>query len=348
MNFSEGTAVHADETLDDSAVLEVAVGIYARSAVLIAHRLKLFPLLAAGPRSLQDVCAELGIEPRPARGILAAAASLGFVAVSDGSYALTPLSEKYLLETSPTYFGYMWDMLIGTADGNLSYSSVERAVRSDKQQAAPDEEHVFQSVAEQAEAARVFTRAMHSGSVTAGLAWPGKIDLSGYTRLLDVAGGSGAHAIGAVTRWPHLRATIFDLAPVCDVAAEFIAKAGCEDRVETHTGDMWDDSFPEADLHFYSNIYHDWARAKGEALTRKSYQSLPSGGRLIVHEMLFDDDKAGPSLTAGLNLGMLLWSLDGGQYSGHELSAMLIDAGFHGVETIPTTGGYSIVTGVKP
>jgi hypothetical protein len=24
------------------------------------------------------------------------------------------------------------------------------------------------------------------------------------------------------------------------------------------TGDMWKDSFTQADLHFYSQVYHDW------------------------------------------------------------------------------------------
>ena len=133
--------------------------------------------------------------------------------------------------------------------------------------------------------------------------------------MLDVGGGSGAHAIGAVTHWPHLRAVVFDLEPVCEVAREFIAKAGLQDRIETQSGDMWEDPFPEADLHFYSNIYHDWSREKG---------------------------------AVGFTILMLVWSADGGQYSGRELSEMLTDAGFRQIETKPTFGYHSIVTGVKP
>lgn len=333
--------------LDDRPVMDVSMGIYAYAGIMVAHKLKLFPLLASGPQTLPDVCAALSIKPRPAQAILAASSAQGFVRFNDESYSLTPLGEQYLLETSPTYFGFFWDLLIGNADNNLSFSSVERAVLTDAQQVVQGE-HIFQTVAEQAEMARAFTRGMHSLSVGPGLGWPEAIELSGNERMLDVGGGSGAHAIGAVTRWPHLRAVVLDLPPVCDVAREFIAKEGLQDRIEPRSGDIFEDPFPEADLHFYSNIYHDWSREKGTFLTRKSFESLPAGGRIVVHEMLLDDDKTGPFSAAGYNIGMLLWSADGGQYSGRELSKMLAEAGFQQIETKPTFGNNSIVTGIKP
>jgi hypothetical protein len=333
--------------MDDRQPMDVSMGIYAYAAIMVAYKLKLFPLLGSGPKTVPDICAALSIKPRPAEALLAASSAHGFVRFSDGGYSLTPLAEQYLLETSPTYFGPFWDLLIGVADSNLSFSSVERAVLSNAQQIVQGE-HVFQTVTEQAEMASAFTRAMHSLSVGPGLAWPGAIDLSGCECMLDVGGGSGAHALGAVTRWPHLRAVILDLPPVCEVAREFIAKDGLQDRIETRSGDIFEDPFPEADLHFYSNIYHDWSREKGALLTQKSFRSLPAGGRIVVHEMLLDDDNAGPLATAGYSTGMLLWSADGAQYSGRELTGMLTEAGFRQVESKPTFGYNSIVTGVKP
>jgi hypothetical protein len=345
--MERSSAVEMREPLDDRPVADVVLGIFGYNAVLAAHRLKLFPLLADGPRALPEVCAALGIKPRPAQAILAAASALGFVRFADGSYSLTPVSEKYLLETSPTYCGSWWDIAIDNVSDGFSYGPVEQAIRADAQQVFQGE-HVFQTLEEQANMARAFTRAMHSISVGPALGWPGAIDLSGCQRMLDVGGGSGAHAIGAVTRWPQLRAVVYDIPPVCEVAGEFIAEQGLQDRIETQSGDMFQDAFPEADLHFYSNIYHDWSREKGALLSRRSFESLPPGGRIVVHEMLFDDDKTGPFATAAFNINMLVWSVDGEQYSGRELSGMLADAGFRSIETTPTFGYYSIVSGIKP
>jgi hypothetical protein len=44
---------------------------------------------------------------------------------------------------------------------------------------------------------------------------------------------------------------------------------------------------------------------------------------------------------------MLLWT-EGKQYSGSELAAMLVEAGFTDVEVKPTFGYWGIVTGRKP
>jgi SAM-dependent methyltransferase len=200
---------------------------------------------------------------------------------------------------------------------------------------------------EQAERARTFTRAMHSYSMGPARTWPEALDLSGHQLLLDIGGGSGAHCIGAALRWPNLQAVVFDIAPVCEVAGEFIARHGLQSRIRTQRGDMWNEPFPSADLHFYSLIYHDWPPEKCRVLTRKSFESLEPGGRLIIHEMLYHDDKTGPLAVAACNM-LMLWATEGEQYSGQELSAMLAEAGFTDIEVKPTWGYWSIVTGRKP
>ena len=209
-------------------------------------------------------------------------------------------------------------------------------------------EEVFTSHQERADRVRTYTRAMHGTSMAAALAWPMRVDLSGHRLMLDIGGGSGAHAIGAAQRCAELQVVVFDRAPVCGVAEEFIARHGLQDRVRTQIGDMWADAFPPADLHFYSQIYHDWPPDRCRLLARKSFEALDPGGRVILHEMLYDDHKMGRFATAAMNINMLLWYEAGRQYSGREFSAMLEEAGFSDIEVTPTFGYYSIVIGRKP
>jgi cyclopropane fatty-acyl-phospholipid synthase-like methyltransferase len=172
------------------------------------------------------------------------------------------------------------------------------------------------------------------------------IDLSGASVLLDIGGGSGAHAIGAVQRWPRLLAIVFDLPPVCQVAEGYVARYGLQECIKTHAGDMWSDPFPAADVHFYADIFHDWPEEKCRLLAQKSFDSLESGGRIVLHELLYRDDKAGPYPAAAYSGAMLLWT-EGRQRSGRELWAMLADAGFRDVTIQPTTGYWSVVTAEK-
>ncbi|XP_025407412.1 uncharacterized protein LOC112681366 [Sipha flava] len=330
--------------VDDCQLWDVFLGIYGYSALLIAHRMKLFAILAKKPHTLEEICSILDIKSRPAEALLVAAVNLGFLRIKDGKYLLMPVAEEYLLENSPNYFGYYWDIIIDNHEV-YSFASLEKAICTDTAQAYGGGD-VFKSHEENNESALKFTRAMHSVSMGSAQAWPKFINLSKYRLLLDVGGGSGAHSIGAVSKWSKLQATIFDLAPVCTIAQEFIDKYALHERINTYAGDMWNDAFPSADLHFYSNIYHDWTPEKCLFLTEKSFKSLEQGGRIIVHELLYNDKKNGPFSAVGCSMLMLGWA-EGKQYSGKELSKMMQKVGFKDIQVIPTFGYFSIVTGVK-
>lgn len=312
--------------------------------LLVAHNLKLFPLLASKPLTLTNICEAIAIQQRPAEVLLTVLTSIGLVQVQNGFYSLTSLAQDYLLESSPTYFGGFLEMLF-TNDHLCSVESLKKAVLTNSAQVY-DNGQLFVSHEEQAEKARAFTYAMHGHSMGSALAWPELIDLSEHKLLVDIGGGSGAHAIGATLKWSNLQAIVLDLPPVCEVAQEIITNYGLQSRIKTQTLNWWNDDFPVADLHFYSDIYHDWSPEKCRFLTQKSFDSLEFGGRILLHEMLYDDQKTGPYPTAAYNMAMLLWT-EGQQYSGHELSVMLKEAGFTDIKIQPSRGYWSLISGRK-
>ena len=152
--------------VDDRKLWDVVFSVYGAPAVLLAHKLELFPFLAEQPRSFAEICEQLDIANRPAETILAANAALGFIELKGGRYALTPLSEDYLLEASPTYFGSYFDLIINNYPV-CSIESLEKAVLTDSPQVYGGAD-VFKSHEEQANSARSFTLAMHSISMARG------------------------------------------------------------------------------------------------------------------------------------------------------------------------------------
>lgn len=345
MNPHEGRAIPRPQT-DDRRLRDIIAGYQGYQVLLLAHDLKLFPLLAERPRTLAEVCESLEIARRPAEAFLVVCTALGLVQCAEGRYTLTPVADTYLVPGRPTFFGDRLDMLIANQQQPVGFlDRLKQAARTDASQVYGGA-GLFAVHAQDPARARPFTRAMHGVSMGPALAWPDALDLAGHRLMLDLGGGSGAHAIGATQRWPSLHAIVVDLAPVCAVADEYIAASGLQPRIRTLVADLWQDPFPPADLHFYSSIYHDWPPEKGQFLTRKSFESLPPGGRLIIHEMLYNDEKTGPLAVAGSAITML-HSTEGQQYSGRELAAMLTDGGFMDVKVRPTFGYWSIVTGRK-
>ena len=332
---------------DDQPLWDILGGIWGYPAVLVAHELKLFALLADKPLSLEEICTAKNLARRPAHTLLAVATSLGLLRLNDGHYALTPLAEDYLLEDSPTYFGGSFDVALKLSSV-WSPASLKQAVLTDSPQGPfASTEDPFKASAWQAEQARSFTRWMHGISIGSALAWPDVVDLAPYRVMLDVGGGSGAHCIGALRRWPHLRAMVLDNPAGCEVAQEFAVQYGLQERLSTTVGEFWTDPFPPADLHFYGMIFHDWTPEKCRFLARKSCGALAPGGRIIVHESLFNEERTGPFAVAGLNVVMLM-AMQGQQYSGKEIATILSDAGFTDIEVKPSFGYWSIVTGRKP
>ena len=332
--------------MDDKPIWDILSGLFGYPVVLVSHDLKLFSLLAEKQRTLSEVCDALGIASRPAEALLTVNSSLGLVRVEDDLYSLTPLAEDYLLESSPASFSGYLDLIIAS-HSTYSVESIKKMVLTNSPQVYGAKDWV-KSHEEQAALARAFTHGMHGLSLGAALAWPESVDLSKHRLMLDIGGGSGVHSIGAAQRWPDLQATVLDLAPVCEVAEEIIERHGLQDRIKTQVVDYWKDPFPSADLHFYSLSYQNWTLEKCRVLTQKSFESLKPGGRIIIHETLYNDDKTtGPFQAAALNIVLLLWT-EGAQYSGQEFAEMLAEAGFTDIEVKPTFGYWSIVTGRKP
>ena len=327
---------------DDRRLQDIELGIVGYMAVIISHKLHLYACLGQAPRGLDEVCKALGLDRRPAAAILNVSVSLGLVQKRGDVYALTPLAEDYLLETSPTYFGGVFDLDLAAP---YSFENLEKAILLNAPQVYGGGDWV-KAHEEQAELARTFTRGMHGYSMGPALAWPDAIDLGEQRLMLDIGGGSAAHSISAVLRWPDLNAVTFDIAPVCEIAMEYISAQGLQNRIRTQAGDLWADDFPRVDLHFYSMIFHDWPAERCGFLSRKSFEQLEAGGRIILHEMLYDDDKGGPFTVAAYDM-MMLFATEGQQYSGQELAGMLADAGFSDIQVIPTFGYWSIVTGRK-
>jgi hypothetical protein len=331
----------------ERALRDLLSGLFAMPAVLVAHELGVFSTLAGRSCHVEELGRALHLEARPAEALLTMCAAVGLLRCRDGRYSLTPLAEAFFLPGAATSFGDYWDMLI-RRHRLYSFESLRQAIVTN----TPSYDRLYPGgphSAEERDWPTAFTRAMHARGVAAALTWPGLVDLSSRRVLLDLGGGSGVHAIAAVKRWQTLAAIVLEREPICRIADHHIAESGLEERVRTHAGDLWaDEPLPDADVHFYSEVFHNHSLEQCERLARKSHAHLPPGGGILVHEMLLADDGAGPAPVAAASLNMLLWSATGKQHRARELMDVLAGAGFVDLESVPTSGYFSLTRGRRP
>lgn len=330
---------------DDKTLFNIATSLYLYPTAILAHHFGIFEFIAKDNKNASEICTFIGIELRSVEVVMAVVLALELVELDKGGYKLTKVTEEFLLKKSPNYCGDYWDLIYSTGD-NFSLANLESVMRKhDTQDEA--QETLFEESIYHTEKAEAFIKAMHGVSIGAASIWPNKLNLMDNHCMLDIGGVSGAHSVGVVTRWPNLRGIIYDIATVGRITTDFIKSYGLEERISIQIGDMWSDPFPAADIHFYSNVLHDWPMPENLFLTQKSYDVLPRGGRIIIHETLFNDETPGPLAVAGFNVTMLIWS-QGKQYSHSEMRQMLHAAGFCDIEILPAFGYFSIITGVKP
>jgi hypothetical protein len=142
------------------------------------------------------------------------------------------------------------------------------------------------------------------------------------------------------------------LPKVADIAAGKVEEAGLPMRIETVAGDFFaDSSLPGGhDTILLSMILHDWAEDHCRAILEKCWAALPSGGQVIISELLVNDARTGPPSAALMSLNMLVETGGGRNYTPAEYSAWLGDLGFQGIRTVwfEAAGANGAVIGRKP
>ena len=67
------------------------------------------------------------------------------------------------------------------------------------------------------------------------------------------------------------------------------------------------------DVLLFSMILHDWDEPTNRELLAKAYAALPSGGMVIVSELLLDADRTGPAPAALMGMNMLVETVGEGR-----------------------------------
>jgi cyclopropane fatty-acyl-phospholipid synthase-like methyltransferase len=331
-------------TCDDRLLWDTLMSMYHFPTLTVADELGLFPLLEKAPATAEEVAKNLSLGARATEALLGVMTSLGYLVRLNEKFHLTDVSRNFLLPHSPYYCGGTLHFI---RNNPLSHASLLEAFRKDKATIYTDKDIWATHELDEAQA-RSCTAHMHSVTVSpaTGAAWRG--DFEGVSRLLDVGGGSGAFCFALARRYPQMRFTILELPMVCKIAGEYISQAGLQERIDTLTIDFFKDPWPDGyDAVLFSNIFHDWPTEKCLYLARRSFEILPSGGRIYIHEILLADTKDSP-LTATLLSMHMLWAAEGKQFSAGELHQILAESGFEDISVTPTYGYYSLVSARKP
>lgn len=315
--------------------------------LVAAARLNLFTFLNASPdASLEQIAAGLSIPTRSARTLLLACASLGLVRKRAQRYSNSRWSETHLVKDRPDNILSLLDVYHSITYQPFFHltESLQQGTNTGLSQLPGRGTTLYERLADYPELAQVFYSALAVNQVPAAAI----AALADRRHLVDMGGGDADNAIRVARRYPDLKITIFDLASTCELANQRIEEAGLTERISVQAGDFFADPLPaDIDAIIFGHIFNIYSEQANQALLHKSAEGLPSGGKVVIYNMVCDDDETGPLSAAIASLYFLVVATGEGMvYPEKDYERWFTDAGFERL-SIQREGDEGIFVGTR-
>jgi len=325
-------------TVDE--LMELVRGFQAACIVIAAAELDVFTILHGQPMDAARLAGRLTGDPRATAVLLDALAAMRLLHKQDGVYRVPADVSAMLTETGAHC---MLGMVRHQGNCLRRWAQLAKVTLSGR----PAEDV---SVRGPQEDLASFIRAMHeiSGPVASTL-----IESLGplkFNHLLDLGGGSGTWTIPFLRLHPTVKATIFDLPDVIPMAELLLRNVGMADRVRLVPGSFYTDELPGgADLAWVSAIVHQNSREQNRAMFGKVFAALVPGGRILIRDIVMDEDRTSPPMGAFFAVNMLVGTPGGGTFTFSQLRDDLAAAGFFGATLLRRGEAMdSVVCATKP
>ncbi|MCH8527493.1 MAG: acetylserotonin O-methyltransferase [Kiritimatiellae bacterium] len=300
---------------------ELASRYWESAALNAAVALGVFPILAEAPAAAEALSNRLNTAPQHNEALLDGLCGLGVLIKTDGQYAIPDALKPLLDPASP-------DCLLGALAFNADlfqlWAKLPECIQSGRP-VLPANPHLGGDPAR----TRRFVEGMHSraGIMARGLL-PALIPAP-RSRILDVGGGPGTFSVKLLERDPTLTATVLDLPPVVQAAADIHAGNPVLERLTFLGGDYHTADLPaDQDLVLYCGALHQEPDDALPALFQRMKAALKPSGTLCVVDLMVTNDRTQPVYSALFQLNMMLMRPASRVHSTGDLDAVLRAAGF--------------------
>lgn len=324
------------EDISPEPLMKIATSHWIRKPLIVGVKLDVFSKIGEGNNTAEGIAKELDTKTDNIERLLNVFVSLKFLEKEGVIYKNSLLAEKFLSKDSPAYYG---DFILMTEDLEKNWDDLGDVILGKKERNGNIEKDVFEKP--------IFTKAMHNNALAPANILSEKIDFSNYKNLLDLGGGSGAYSIILTNKNKDLNAVVLEFPKVCETANEYIEKLADKTRVKTQAGDYLKDEFPKSDVILMAQILHSNSIKECKLVIKKSYDTLPSDGMIIINEFIQNPDKTGPVMPVVFALEMLLNTKDGNSYTVKEISSWLEEAGFKDIQEIHLIGPHTVIAAKK-
>jgi len=338
----------AKKLLPQAVMQNLIAGHWLTRLIYIAAELRLADLLKAGPRTVEALGKEAGVQAPELYRVLRALASVGVFAETTGRrFKLTPLAATLqtgvpgsmramaLVENTRFVRDAWLHLLQGVKTGESPFLKAHGVPFFEYLERHPDD-------------LQLFGEYMTSVSAAESPAIAAAYKFSGFRNLVDVAGGHGSMLATILKANPKLTGVLFDLPAVIARAGKdkHVTAKGIAKRCTLEGGDVFESVPKGGDAYIMKHIIHDWDDEHGVKILANCRAAMNEKGKVLVVDNVIGPGND-PSWGKLLDVAMLTATDGGRERTKAEFVAIFKQAGLKLTRVVPTKCPLSIVEGVR-
>lgn len=313
------------ESEDDLLLVRLLMGAQPTLLMVAAAEARIFDCVGERNMSAAQIALETGLDSRATRIVLDGLVGLGVLAKEGDHYRNTATSLRHLrVDTQQSHAVRLW------ISGTRLWERLPEILRTGT---LPEKGNEGEAWRRDGTENHAFIRTMYDLGWLAAQSVAEALDLSTVAHVVDLGGGPAHYTIAMLERSPSLRATLVDLPLTLLVAKDSLDRRGLAERVQLVASDLYDleRDIPIAsemtELVLISHMIHMEGPQHNAALIRKATRLLSPGGRIIIHDMFLEEDRAHPQASSTFAVHMLAMTRRGEVYPASVICGWLAAAG---------------------
>lgn len=282
--------------------------------VHVAAELGLADLLAAGPKTAEDLSRDTNASAATLHRLLQALASIGLLEQLDSRrFALTQLGSHLRSDVAGSMRNFA--LMFGGERAWKSWGELLHSVRTGESGTRRIYGvGTFEYLAAHPDQAAIFNGAMAENTRRSTALLVSNYDFARFPSIIDIGGGNGTLMAAILGANPKVRGAVFDLPAGLAEAPQLLRESGVAERCRVIPGDFFRAVPEAADAYILKFVIHDWDDSRSVSILRNCRRAMHPASRILLIERIVPERMRATALDQRIAMGdMNMLAMPGGQ-----------------------------------
>lgn len=327
------------------AIIEMAQGFYVSKAIGTAADLNLAELINDQEKSISTIAKEANVHEESLYRLMRMLASQGIFTEKKNKIFKNNRLSKTLLDHQDS-MRHMVIHQVNSINWKM-FEELDYVVKTGNNAAQKVlGMDVFEFLEKNPDRNKIYNQAMTNSSLMLSYAILSEYNFKNTNKIIDIGGGQGILVSMILHKYPNIHAAIFDLPHVVEGAKEIAKQFNVSDRLETISGNFFEEIPEGADTYFLKSIIHNLSNDQCIDLLIRTKSVIPENGKILIFEPIIKNDNR-YSFAKLYDIQMLVGRNGGKERTKDEFYDIVTKSGLKVNRIVETAAPFAIIEVIK-